>query len=54
MNVNLNGRRAVCFVTVCVLGLSDLAFAERVFFDDFSDGDVTNDVPLDRGGTPRP
>ena len=39
-------------LTVLFASLALQASAETVFFDDFSDGSVTNDVPEDRDGNP--
>ena len=39
-------------LTVLFASLALQASADTVFFDDFSDGSVTNDVPVDRDGNP--
>ena len=53
MNANRIGTTAFS-VIVGVVGLANPnpSNAETVFFDDFSDGSVTNDVPVDRDGNP--
>jgi hypothetical protein len=39
-------------LTALFASLALQASAETVFYDDFSDGSVTNDVPVDRDGSP--
>ena len=39
-------------LTVILASMASQASAATVFRDDFSDGSVTNDVPVDRDGNP--
>ena len=39
-------------LTVILASMALQASADTVFYDDFSDGSVTNDVPVDRDGNP--
>jgi hypothetical protein len=54
MNANRTGMTALSVVLGVVLGFSDAdsSNADTVFFDDFSDGSVANNIPLDRDGNP--
>lgn len=47
-----NARRYATLALISLLAVPGSASAETIFFDDFSDGGVTNNVPLNRDGNP--